>query len=676
MVRIDRMFICSRNYEAGGAPISVLDIVSPTGSAERSHCGGTTLKRGIRRALLAALCFVAASCSSDATGTGGEGGLTLSLSTATLNVAQGGNGSVTATVSRTGGFDGPVSITVENLPANVTASAAPASIPSGSTSSAVTISAAAGATVGNTTLTIRASGSGVTARTATLTLNVTSSTAQGFSLALNPTSLSIQQGAQNTTTATLTRTGGFTGNVAFTATGAPAGVTVSFNPVSTPANTSTVTVAVGGAVAANTYPITIRGQGTGVPEQTATLSLTVTSAGGGTGSTTYRFCGQTVAFAATQDGSGPWTAATVTNNSVTFNMASGRGAVAYVVTPSGTSSGVVVLYGTRAEMHSTAACPTPPATKTLTGSVANVSVIAGEYAGIAMGGGSATVNPFPSANFTLNNVPTVATDLIAGRIAQTLLGGGGFTAVMNKGIIRRGLNPAAGSVLPVLDFNAAEAFTPVTRTITFASTNGEVLGVSVAFLTGAGTTTSSALGILSDFSSTASTTRQYPAVPNTQAGDIHGITAFTIPTTGAVSVTRGLIGYYKDGLDRTLTFGPSIAATFTSSGASSNVRVRSQHTVVPEYNQGFAINLVQNAAGTNRSWNLNVFPSYLSGATSVDVTTPDFSGLAGWNGGWNLLGTHPITSIFTGTGGSVTGLLDGSVTRTGTVTQTINLPPA
>ena len=72
-----------------------------------------------------------------------------------------------------------------------------------------------------------------------------------IALALNPTSASVAQGGNTTTTATLTRSGGFTGSVTLNVTGAPAGVTAAVSNIQTTGavTTATVTVTVGAAVA-------------------------------------------------------------------------------------------------------------------------------------------------------------------------------------------------------------------------------------------------------------------------------------------------------------------------------------------------------------------------------------------------------------------------------------------
>jgi len=101
---------------------------------------------------------------------GPDGSFTLTLSAATVNLTPGASGSVTVTISRSDDFTGGVTITVEGLPAGVTAGAL--TIAPGSTSGLLTLTGALSAGVGATNLTVRGSGSGVADKTASLQLTV------------------------------------------------------------------------------------------------------------------------------------------------------------------------------------------------------------------------------------------------------------------------------------------------------------------------------------------------------------------------------------------------------------------------------------------------------------------------------------------------------------------------
>ena len=105
------------------------------------------------------------------------------------------------------------------------------------------------------------------------------SSAPNFTISASPTSVSVVQGSNGTSTITTAVSGGFNSAVALSATGQPTGVTVSFNPTSIAApgsGTSTMTMAVASTTATGTYTITVTGTGGGVT-QTTTVNLTVTA---------------------------------------------------------------------------------------------------------------------------------------------------------------------------------------------------------------------------------------------------------------------------------------------------------------------------------------------------------------------------------------------------------------
>jgi hypothetical protein len=122
-----------------------------------------------------------------------------------------------------------------------------------------TIKAASGSINGTTGLTVTAGGS--------------------FTISASPSSLSLMQGTQGTSTVTIVVNNGFSNSISLSASGMPSGTTVSFNPTSMPApgsGTSVMTITVGPTTLMGTYPIVVTGTGGGV-HQTTTVNLTVTA---------------------------------------------------------------------------------------------------------------------------------------------------------------------------------------------------------------------------------------------------------------------------------------------------------------------------------------------------------------------------------------------------------------
>ena len=264
---------------------------------------------------------------------------TLAVANATVTASQGGTATQTINITRTGGFAGAIALTAEGLPTGVTAAFNPQSATTNS--STLTLTAAANATTGNSTVTVKGTATGQTDKTATfqLTVNATG----GFTLAMNPAALTVQQSTNGTSTVTITRTGGFAGAVTLTATGLPNGVDAAFNPTAPTTNQSTLTLTASATAATGPATVTIHGNATGLTEQTTTLALTVSVATGGSGNTSFEFCavGQTPIWFAIQDGaSGTWTKVnpSASGTKFQFNITQPTGGIAYVTNT--TSAGV------------------------------------------------------------------------------------------------------------------------------------------------------------------------------------------------------------------------------------------------------------------------------------------------------------------------------------------------
>jgi len=106
-------------------------------------------------------------------------------------------------------------------------------------------------------------------------------TAPGFTFSVSTTSLSLSPGNNGAATVTTSTLNGFTSAITLSASGQPAGVTVTFSPtpIAAPGSgTSAMTVSVTSNADAGTYPITVIGTGGGIIHS-ATVLLTVTGPG-------------------------------------------------------------------------------------------------------------------------------------------------------------------------------------------------------------------------------------------------------------------------------------------------------------------------------------------------------------------------------------------------------------
>src|SRR5271165_4758869 len=213
----------------------------------------------------------------------GTPNFTLSASPASLSVQQGNQGTSTITTTVSGGFNSAISLSASGTPSGTTVSFNPNPIPApGSGNSTMTITVGSSTPVGTYPITVTGNGGGIQ-QTTTVTLTVTAGAQPNFTISASPASLTIQQGHQGTSTITTAISGGFNSAISLSASGAPSGTTVSFNPTQIPApgaGTSTMTITVGSSTPTGTYPITVTGNGGGTQHNT-TVTLTVSAQSGG-----------------------------------------------------------------------------------------------------------------------------------------------------------------------------------------------------------------------------------------------------------------------------------------------------------------------------------------------------------------------------------------------------------
>ncbi|MFI6596727.1 M4 family metallopeptidase [Nonomuraea sp. NPDC050536] len=190
------------------------------------------------------------------------------------SVNPGQSATTTVGTQTTAGNPQTVNLTASGLPSGATASFNPASVTSGN-SSTLTISTSASTPAGTSTITVTGTGaSGSHTATYQLTVGSTPPT-RDFSIAVNPSSGTVQTGQAITTTVSTQTTQGTAQTVNLTASGLPTGGTASFNPASvTSGNNSTLTISTTSSTPAGSYQVTIRGAGeTGA--HTTVFALTV-----------------------------------------------------------------------------------------------------------------------------------------------------------------------------------------------------------------------------------------------------------------------------------------------------------------------------------------------------------------------------------------------------------------
>ncbi len=231
-------------------------------------------RRSASMALLLAV-GLGAGCSSNGTTNTEPGSIALSINPTSGTLQPGGSILVTATITRSGGFTGTVTLAVTGAPAGVTGAVSNVQTNGSVTTATVTISADASTPTGMFALVLHGAGSGVTEATANFALTVEPLT-PAYVIIVNNTP-SIVQGSNGIASIVVVRQN-FTGTVTLSLEGNPTGITGVFttNPVT--GTTSSITVTVAASVVPGTYNMTIRGTSSLAADRTQTLSVLVTAA--------------------------------------------------------------------------------------------------------------------------------------------------------------------------------------------------------------------------------------------------------------------------------------------------------------------------------------------------------------------------------------------------------------
>jgi hypothetical protein len=216
-------------------------------------------------------------------GTTDPGSIALSLTPTTPTVQQGATIEVIATVTRSDGFTGPVTLGVTGAPTGVVANVLSVQTTGAVTIATVAISVLASTALGTYNLTVRANGDGVDEAVATFALTVTA--APAVKLTLSDSILTTARGGTTTTTVNIARTN-FTAGVSL---GVelddpenhcgclPAGITASFNPNPATGVASVLTITVANTATAGVYRLHVWGLATSGPAiRFVLLILTVT----------------------------------------------------------------------------------------------------------------------------------------------------------------------------------------------------------------------------------------------------------------------------------------------------------------------------------------------------------------------------------------------------------------
>ena len=293
------------------------------------------------------------------------------------------------------------------------------------------------------------------------------STSPSFTLGASPSSLTIAQSANATSTITVTPKNGFSGTVTFSATGLPSGVTAAFNPTSS-ATSSSLTLTASSTAATGSTTVTITGTSGSLTAST-TISLTIT----GTGGANFTL--------------------SASPNTLTVNKgAVGRSTI--TVTPTGGFTGSVSFSASGLPTGVTASfSPTSSTTSSRLGLRVGTTAVAGTYAITVTGTSgsltnttsvSLTVAGSTGSGFTLSASPatlSITPGAAGGTSTIKVTPSGGFTGSVTFTIsalpsgVTAAFNPTSSTTSSVLTLTASSTAPAGRATLTVTGTSGTTI---------------------------------------------------------------------------------------------------------------------------------------------------------------------------------------------------------
>ncbi len=547
-----------------------------------------------------------------------EPSISLAASSTTAVVQQAGTLPITLEIGRTN-FEKPVTLAVEGtLPAGVTAAFSQNPVATNATTATMTIAASGAATPGTAALTVKATGEGVTEKA--ILIDVTINVRGSHTVALTSSSLTVAQGGGGQSSVLLARQNNNAGSVTLSATGAPAGMTVTFGESPTTASATSVSIAATASLAPGTYNVSIGGSQPGLtPNPTpAVLAVTVTTAPATT-NVSMPFCASSmpVWFAYQNDGY-LWQRVTPSGNAFNF-AATDKLGIAFVFQNGGASDARFYL-ATRTELAGITDRDCL-GSKSHPGTTNNVS--AAQTGIVSMGPGFEVV---ANNAYLMEGVPDRALDLVGTRGTLTA---GLFTP--DRMVIRRGVNIANGASIPVIDFEGAESVVPASNNLSVAAMEpGETVYIENVFQ---GTTATTGLMFSSQSGSNTHTMYAAPAA-SLVAGDLNELYIDAFNTSGTVAHT--LVTYFSTPGDRTETLGPLLTIpSVTVAATTPYVRERGQLASQTAYSTAARFVYLQGAAPNNKYVVVVVTSAYLGAVPATwDVVVPDVSGVTGFSDSW------------------------------------------
>ncbi len=470
-----------------------------------------------------------------------------------------------------------------------------------------------------------------------------------IALTVSPGSTSVEAGSAASLTATVSRSGGFTGSVAVQVQDLPSGVSASVGDPSTSGTTSTFAVELETTATATPgeYQLTVQASGSGVSAVTQPFALAITApppdddddddgdgngnGDGGTGATvTLDFSGCLADFlplwVGYQNGSQAWDRAEGDGTVFTFTLTAEVGAYAWVMGPENTAM-TQITYLTRAELlddQPVRVCVPPQGTATMTGQVEGLD--SSQFAGVTLGPGFGFVSG-SSPEFQITGMPEGTFDLVASRASS-------MDPRPDRFLLRRDVAVTDGGSLGTLDFGGAESFDPATAQVSVNGPGADDATVLMGYLSGAQCLgDNSALAILPRVGPGPVTAPGIPA-DRQREGDFHQLTVTSVVDDDEVAEVR----FFRTLTDQSVTLPPPVEPVTTQVDGP-YLRLSTTFPIPGEFLSGDAgvaiLTVNQHEGAMVRTMSTSVSLARLGSATA-EVTIPDLSGAPGWSAAWGI----------------------------------------
>jgi subtilase family serine protease len=595
---------------------------------------------------------------------------TLTASPASVSVAPGATSTSSIAVNPLYGFNGTVALKVSGLPTGVTAAFSPASTASAST---LTFTAASSAALATSTVTVTGTSGSLSITT---TISLTVAQAPNYTISATPATLTVAPGGTGVSTIAATPLNGFNGNVNLSLSGMPAGVTPSFTPANA-AWSITLNLAVGSSVAAGTYTITITGT-SGSLSNTATIKLTVS------GTPSFTLAAAPASVTVVQGATG--------TSTITVTPAGGfSGTVSLAA--SGLPAGVTASFsGSTLTLRPSASAATGASTITITGTSGSLSskttisltVTAAPGYTLAASPASVTLAPGGSAPSTITVTP--------------LNGFTGTVTFLVSGLptgVTAAFSPTAATKTSTLTFSASSSAAAGTSTVTVSGASGTATNKTTVALTvtpppgfalsatpaslslAQGTSIASAIaisgsggfagtvaltatgmpsGVTAAFSPASTATRSTVTFTASATAAVAPWTATITGTSGSLKSTVTIAVTMTAPANFTLTSTPGSVGIAPGTGGASTIAINDQN--------GFTGTVSLTASGLPTGVTAAFSPASTASKSTVTFTAA----------GSAPASTSTVT--ITGTSGSLTNKLTISLVVTGPPTFSLSVSPA